>query len=398
MEIGATERGTRREGAAGAGVVRVLLVGPSVDILGGQAVQLSRLLERFGEEPTLEVGFVPVNPRLPGALRRLQSVKYVRTVVTSLAYFLLLLRRAPRYDVLHIFSASGTSFVIAPTPALIAAKLFGKKALLNYRSGACEEHLRSWRRTAIPTVRRFDAIVVPSGFLVDVFARFGFEARAVYNFVDTARFRFRERVPLRPRFLSNRNHEPLYNVQMALRAFALVQARRPDASLTVVGDGSLRASLEGLARELGLRNVEFLGRVENERMPELYEASDIYLNTPDIDNMPGSIIEAYASGLAVLTTDAGGVPYIVRDGETGLIVPRGDHEAMAAAALRLLEDDGLAQRLIANARDERRKYSWEAVRGEWLDLYRGLAGVEASAGEGAETTAPAEGRAETLAG
>ncbi|HZI17557.1 MAG TPA: glycosyltransferase family 4 protein [Pyrinomonadaceae bacterium] len=361
-------------GAGDARPVRVLLVGPSTDILGGQAVQLERLLGRFREEPGLEVGFVPVNPRLPGALRRLQAVRYVRTVATSLAYWWLLLRRVPRYDVIHIFSASYTSFVIAPTPALLAARLFGKKTVLNYRSGECEDHLRRWRRTAVPTVRRFDLIAVPSGYLVDVFARFGFAARAVFNFVDSARFRFRERRPLAPRFLSNRNHESLYNVEMALRAFALVQERCPDASLLVAGDGSLRPSLERLARELGLRGVQFVGRVPNERMPALYAAADIYLNTPNVDNMPGSIIEAYASGLAVVTTDAGGVPYIVRDGETGLVVPRGDHERMARAALRLLEDDALAQRLIAGAREECRRYSWEAVRGEWLDIYRGLAG------------------------
>jgi glycosyltransferase involved in cell wall biosynthesis len=350
----------------------VLLVGPSTDILGGQAVQLERLLTRFREETAIKVGFVPVNPRLPGALRRLQSIKYVRTLLTSLAYWWLLLLRVPRYDVIHIFSASYTSFVIAPTPALLVAKLFGRKTVLNYRSGECEDHLRRWR-TAVPTIRCFDRIVVPSGYLVDVFARFGLEARSIFNFVETTRFRFRERRPLRPRFLSNRNHEPLYNVAMALRAFAIVQRRRPEASLLVAGDGSERGGLEELARSLGLRNVEFVGRLPNERMPELYDAADIYLNTPNVDNMPGSIIEAYASGLAVVTTDAGGIPYIVRNGETGLVVPRDDHERMAEAALHLLEDDAAAQRLVVNARAECRKYAWKAVRGEWLGLYRELA-------------------------
>jgi L-malate glycosyltransferase len=396
MGFGVNEEGLRRARPAGGNrPLRVLLVGPSTDILGGQAVQLERLLARFREEPELEVGFVPVNPRLPGPLRRLQAIKYVRTLATSLAYWWLLARRVPRYDIIHIFSASYTSFVIAPTPALLVAKLCGKKTVLNYRSGECEDHLRRWRRTALPTVRRFDLIAVPSGYLVDVFARFGFEARAVFNFVDTRRFRFRERKPLAPRFLSNRNHEPLYNVAMALRAFALVQARHPAASLTVVGDGSQRQSLEQLARELGLRNVRFVGRVPNEQMPAFYEGADIYLNTPDIDNMPGSIIEAYAAGLAVVTTDAGGVPYIVRDGATGLVVPRGDHERMAEAALRLLADDELAQRLMTKARDECRKYSWEAVRGEWLKLYRGLAGgLSASESSEAESGAPNPSQAE----
>ena len=359
--------------------VRVLLVGPSMDILGGQAVQAERLLARFREEPALEVGFLPVNPRLPGALRRLQSIKYVRTVATSLHYWALLLRHVRRYDVIHIFSASYTSFIIAPTPALLAAKLYGKKTVLNYRSGACEDHLRRWRRTAIPTIRRFDRIAVPSNFLVDVFAKFGFRAHSIFNFVDTTRFRFRERKPLRPVFMSNRNLEPLYNVGMVLRAFALIQRRHPHAELTVAGDGSQRAELEALARELRLENVRFIGRVPPERMPELYDAADIYLNTPNTDNMPGSIIEAYAAGLPVVTTDAGGIPYIVRDGEPGLMVARNDHEAMAERACKLLEDEALTQRLIATALTECRKYSWKAVREEWIELYREVANEGAQA-------------------
>ena len=359
---------------AGERPLRVLIVGPSLDILGGQAVQAARLLERFRAEPGLEVDFLPVNPRLPGPLRRLQGVKYVRTVVTSLAYWAGLLRRVPRFDVIHIFSASYTSFVLAPTPAVLVSKLYGRKTVLNYRSGEAEDHLRRWRRTALPTVRLFDRVAVPSGYLVDVFGSFGLRAEAVFNFVDSSRFRFRERRPLRPVFLSNRNLEPLYNVGCVLRAFAEIQRAHPHARLTVAGDGSQRGELEALARELELKQVEFVGRVTNERMAELYDAADIYLNAPNVDNMPGSVIEAFAAGTPVVTTDAGGIPYIVADGVNGFLVPRGDFGAMAERACRLLADDALAQTVIENARRECRKYSWEAVRGGWLELYRGLAG------------------------
>lgn len=353
--------------------VRLLIVAPSLGILGGQAVQAARLLARFQAEPSLDVSFLPINPRLPGLLGRLQGIKYVRTVLTSVAYVASLLMRVRRYDVIHVFSASYTSFVIAPTPAILIAKLYGKKIVLNYRSGEAADHLMRWRRTAIPTIRLVDEVAVPSGYLVDVFARFGLHARSIYNFVETERFRFRPRRPLRPVFLSNRNLEPLYNVACILRAFAIVQKRFPEATLTVAGDGSQRAELERLARELELRNTEFIGRVEQARMHELCERADIYLNSSNIDNMPGSIIEAYAAGLPVVTTNAGGIPYILTDGETGLMVECGDHEALAAAALRLLEDDELADRLASNALAACRKYSWAAVRDEWLKLYFELA-------------------------
>lgn len=355
--------------------LRVCLVGPSLDILGGQAVQAARLLERLREIPGLEVDFLPVNPRLPGPLRALQRVKYLRTVVTELAYVAALLRRLPRYDVVHAFSASYFSYLLAPLPALVVGKLYGKRTVLNYRSGEADDHLANWR-TAVPTIRRFaDVVAVPSGYLVDVFGRHGLDAESIFNFVEIERLPHRDRPQPRPVFLSNRNLEPLYNVACTLEAFALVQREVPDARLIVAGDGSQRGALERRARELGLTGVEFLGRVAPERMGELYDRADVYLNSPDIDNMPGSIIEAYAAGLPVVTTDAGGIPYIVRHEETGLMVPRGDHRAMAAAALRVLREPGLAARLGGNARAECvGRYVWPAVRDEWHALYARLAG------------------------
>jgi glycosyltransferase involved in cell wall biosynthesis len=356
--------------------VRVLLVGPSLDILGGQAVQAARLLSHLRELPGLEVGFLAVNPRLPGPLRALQRVKYVRTISTSIAYFASLLREVPRWDVIHAFSASYTSFLLAPLPAMIAAKLYGKRVVLNYRSGEAEDHLARSRRVAVRAMRRLaDAIAVPSGYLVTVFARFGLRARSIFNFVDLDRIPFRERSsPPRPHFLSNRNLEPLYNVACVLRAFARVQREVPEARLTVAGFGSQERALHALAGELGLRNVEFTGRVAPDRMPALYDAADVYLNAPDIDNMPNSVIEAYAAGLPVVTSDAGGIPYIVRDGETGLMVPRGDDAALAGAALRVLREPGLARRLATQAREECvSRYTWAAVRHEWAELYAGLA-------------------------
>jgi glycosyltransferase involved in cell wall biosynthesis len=353
---------------------RVLIVAPSLDMLGGQAIQAARLLGRLRGENGVEVGFLPVNPRLPGPLALLQRIKYVRTLVTSLWYGAGLLLRVPRYDLLHVFSASYWSFVLAPTPAIFVGRLYGKKVIVNYHSGEAADHLARWH-TAVPTLRLAHALVAPSGYLVDVFARFGLLARPIFNIVDIDRFRFRERHTLRPTFLSNRSLEPMYNVACVLRAFALIQRRFPDATLTVAGDGSQRAKLESLARTLGLRAVSFVGSVPNTRMHELCDAADIYLNGSDVDNMPGSIIEAFAAGLPVVTTDAGGIPYIVAHERTGLLVPRNDSEAMAAAAARLIEHPGFAASLTAQARAECERYAWDAVRGDWLTLYRFLAGL-----------------------
>src|SRR6266542_688545 len=328
---------------AGPKPLRVLMVAPSFDILGGQAVQAARLLDRLRQEPSLEVGFLPVNPRLPGVLRKLQAIKYVRT------------------------------FVLAPTPALLIGNLYGKKLLLNYHSGEAEDHLHRWRRSAIPTIRLADALIVPSAYLVRVFAQVGLEAKPIYNLIETDRFRFRERRPVRPVFLCNRNFEKHYGVDRVLRAFAIVQKCIPEAELIVAGDGPERFALEQLARELCLKNAQFTGRVGHDRVVELYDSADIFLNGSEIDNQPLSILEAFACGLPVVTTDAGGIPDMVTHERTALVVSRGAHEQLAAGALRLIDDPALAQSMIQQGREECRKYEWETVRDQWLDAYHDLA-------------------------
>jgi len=349
--------------------LRVLIVAPSLDILGGQSRQAARLMEALGQEPTIEVGFLPHNPRAPRAFRFLQRIKYIRTVVTSVIYLSMLLARVGRYDIVHIFSASYYSYLISVAPAILIGKLFGRKVILNYRSGEAEDHLERWRLTAVPTMRFADVIVVPSGYLVDVFAKFGQRAQSIFNIVELDLFRFRDRRPLRPVFLASRLLEPLYNVGCILRAFALIQQKFPEAKLMIAGDGWMRAELQQLARDLALHEVTFIGRVPFKKMPNLYDSADIYLNGTNIDNMPGSLTECFASGLPVITTNAGGIPYILTNEEHGLMVECNDYKAMAQSAIRLLEDESLAARLARNAYESVQQYTWLAVRDQWLNLY-----------------------------
>jgi glycosyltransferase involved in cell wall biosynthesis len=280
-----------------------------------------------------------------------------------------------RYEIVHIFSAGYSSYTLWTIPALLVSKLYGKKIILNYRDGQAEDHLRNWR-TAIPTVKLADVIVAPSGFLVDVFAQFGLKARSIFNNIDMTRFRYRERRKLQPVFMTNRILEPLYNIGCLMRAFQIVQQRYPDASLTIAHDGPSRAELEQLAVDLGLQNTRFIGRVPHEKVAELYDSAEIYLTSPDIDCMPGSLLECYASGLPVVATKAGGIPYISTNEKTALLVPIGDYTAMAECAFRLLEDEELVARLIEGGRRELEKYSWSSVRDRWLGLYRELVGTQ----------------------
>jgi glycosyltransferase involved in cell wall biosynthesis len=351
--------------------IRVILIAPPLSVVGGQSVQAARLLGEFAQEPAVQVSFLPAS--LPEPLAFLRRIPLVRTAVMMLCFHARLLARIWRADVLHVFTASYFSFLWTPAPSLALAKLTGRKSILNYRDGRGEGHLRDWKSTR-PLLALADAIVSPSEFLVEVFGRYGLAAQCIPNVIDWHPFRYRERESLRPVFLHNRGFEPLYNVACTLRAFAIVQQRYPGASMTLAHDGPGRAEAERLAEGLGLRNVHFTGHVSQHRMIELYDAADIYWMSPNLDCMPGSVLESYAAGAPVISTKAGGVPYMVQDGHTGLLVNLNDHQAMAEAAFRLIEDAPLARRLAANAHAELARYEGERVRRQWLDLYAKLVG------------------------
>jgi L-malate glycosyltransferase len=349
--------------------LRVAIVAASLRILGGQAVQAQRLLDAWQDDRRVKARLVPVNPVPPAPFAAALRVKYLRTIVTQLSYWPLLFRELRKADVVHVFSASYASFLLAPLPAVLIAKLFGRPVVFNYHSGEAPDHLR--RSPLARHVMRHwvDLNAVPSAFLRDVLQGFGIRARVVPNTVDLRQFMYRVRDPLRPRLLCTRNFEEMYNVACVLRAFARVQLRHPHATLTLVGSGSQEDSLRALASSLALRNVTFTGAVPPAEISQYYAEADVFVQAPRIDNMPLSVLEAFASGLPVVSTDVGGVPYILTHGVHGLLAPDDDDEAIAACVLTLVGSPSYARRLAAAAHASCSAYTWPVAREGWLTAY-----------------------------
>ena len=353
--------------------IRVAIVAPTFGILGGHAVQAQQMLDGWRDDPAVIAWLVPINPTAIRPLRPLQKIKYVRTVITQISYWPALVRKLRSADVVHVFSASYYAFLLCTVPAVLVARLLGKPVVLNYHSGQAPDHLSRSRVARWVLARLVDSNVVPSAFLRDVFARFGLRTEVVFNSVDVERFRYRSRAPLGRHLLSTRNLEQLYNIPCTLRAFARVQARYPDAALTVIGGGSQKESILSLVDELGLQNVTLTGRIPPEDMPAYYDAADIYVQTPSIDNMPLSVLEAFSSGLPVVSTDVGGVNVILTDGEHGLLARDDDEEMVADRILDLLANPDRARQLAAAAHDSCRAYEWPNVRTGWLRVYQSAA-------------------------
>ena len=356
--------------------LRVAIVAPSLRYVGGQAVQAELLLRLWRNDPDLEISFIAIDPPLPRVFAWAEGIPGLRTILREPIYFLHLWRGLRDIDIAHIFSASYWSFLLAPAPAWLFARLRGKKALINYRSGEARDHLQRFR-SGLFVLSRVDEIVAPSGYLVDVFREFGLHATVVPNVVDLSQFHYRERNPLlsqlRPHLVCTRGFSAYYSVDVVVRAFAEVKKAYSGAKLDLVGGGPQEADVRKLVAELKLSDVNFAGVASREEIGKCYDQADIFINASWLDNMPVSIIEAFAAGTPVVTTAPESIPYLVEHDRTGLLSPVGDERALAANVVRLLRDPVLASRLAQNAYQESRKYIWEAVRGQWLKVYRGIA-------------------------
>jgi glycosyltransferase involved in cell wall biosynthesis len=158
-------------------------------------------------------------------------------------------------------------------------------------------------------------------------------------------------------------------VESALKAFREVLAKHPEASLWIGGSGTQEDRLRGLASEWKLRNVRFLGQVAAEDLPAIYDQCDILLNASLVDNFPGALLEASAAGLAVVTTAAGGIPFIYTHQENALLVSPGDWRGLAQAVERVLADPALGRELTMNGAALARRCDWREVRKPLYESY-----------------------------
>jgi glycosyltransferase involved in cell wall biosynthesis len=256
-------------------------------------------------------------------------------------------------------------------PTILMAKMFNKKIILNYRGGEAEYFLNRYGLFVSPFIENTNVIAVPSQFLMNIFKKYTNKKIVILpNFIDTDDFHYRERKNLLPNIIITRQLEPRYNISCALRSFSIIKNKYPKATLKIIGSGSEEERLKKLKEDLGLKDVYFLGALPHKELAVKYDESDIMINTSHEDNFPGSIIEAFACGLPVVTTKVGGIPFMIKDGENGILTEPNDHHGIASGVSKLIETPELAKKIIHNGREFAEKYSWNNLKDVFLHLYK----------------------------
>jgi glycosyltransferase involved in cell wall biosynthesis len=326
-------------------------------------------MQNWEADPAVKVTFVEIDPDFPPGLGWVEHIPYLRTIIRMPLYWVSLLCGLREVDLVHVFAASYSSFLLAPVPAWVVSRVLGKKTILNYHSGEARDHL-SRSAAARNILRKMDKRVVPSRYLHDVLQQFGLSTEVIPNLIDTKRFQYRERKHLRPVLICTRGYESYYAVDDVIRAFGYVQRVFPEARLLLVGSGTQERHVRDLVAQLDLANVVFSGKIARDRIGYYYDQADVFVNASWLDNMPVSVLEAFESGTPVVSTAPEGIRYLVEHERTGLLSEPHDWRALGENVVRLLHNPQLAARLAENAHDQSRAYHWDSVRTKWLELYR----------------------------
>lgn len=273
-------------------------------------------------------------------------------------------------DIVILMVFSGPAFGIVDIASWVT-KLIRKPLVLWLHGGDLprfSERYPSWVQRIF---RRGDALVAPSGYLVHQLDRLSHRVETIPNVLEIDNYLFRHRKQVQPRLLWMRTFEDIYYPEMAVEVLAQLRSVFPEAQLTMAGqDTGMLETVERFVEHERLGDhVRFPGFLSLEDKQREFAAHDIFLNTNRVDNMPVSVVEAAAFGLPVVATAVGGIPYLLKNEKTALLVADEDVQGMTEAVTRLVAKPELAGHLSANGRRLAESCAWHQVKNRWERLF-----------------------------
>lgn len=284
--------------------------------------------------------------------------------------------RRQDYGVAHIDVFSGPAFIWAEVAACVV-HVSGRPYVLTLHGGNLPSFARRWPRRVKRLLASATVVTTPSGYLREHMCPYRKDLLMLPNPLELRNYSYRWRERAQPSLLWLRAFHNIYNPSLAPEVLSMLVGDFPEIQLTMVGpdkgDGSLQ-SVRQAAVELGVSDrLALPGGIPRQAVPAWLAKGDIFLNTTDIDNTPISVIEAMGCGLCIVSTNVGGIPYLLENEHNALLVPPDDAEAMAAAVRRILTEPGLAARLSHNARKASEQFDWANVLPLWKTLITAVA-------------------------
>jgi len=282
-------------------------------------------------------------------------------------------RKRHQYSLAQIDVFSGKAFAFAKFGALLLKRI-NKPVILTLHGGGLPEFAQKHARSVRRLLGSAAIVVTPSPFLQQGLSQFRPDIRYIPNPVQLSQMPYRQRHQAQPKLIWVRAFHETYNPTMAIRVLDFLKTDYPGMTLQMIGphkgDGSLHRVRRMSAERQLTENLSIIPGVDHDQVPSLLNQADIFINTSNYDTSPRSLIEAMACGLCVVSTNVGGVPWLVDDGENGLLVPPNDSKGMANAIRSILEVPNLAAQLSRNARQKAEQLDWQTILPQWDALFR----------------------------
>ena len=342
---------------------QVCMVAPFAPHKGGVTVQAELLTACLQKEG---IGILRVDTNLQRL--RHKGLGPIRLAIQPWVILFRLFRQLPKSDVVHFQSASYWGYM----PTIIGvplAKLFRKRCVITYQGGRGPDFMDRFPWLVKMPFRLATLSTVCSRELQRAFQQRGVQTELVKNLFDSELFKFRERTKVEPKLVWNRSMDEVYDPISALKVYEIVKERYPSATLVMTSNGALAGAVREYVDKHGLDGVRLSGRVPKEELAKIIDEADICLNTSKVDGLPTALLEAAASGLPIVTTKAGGIPYLFENGKSAVIVEIGDVEALSNAIIDLLENPSKALKMGFAARDVASEYTWSSVSKEIMRIY-----------------------------
>jgi glycosyltransferase involved in cell wall biosynthesis len=280
------------------------------------------------------------------------------------------------YGVASVEVYSGLAFFWAEA-VCCALRWANKPYILTLHGGNLPVFARRWPGRVRRLLRSAAAVTAPSSYLHEQMRTYRRDLRLVPNPLELRHYPFTLREQPTPKLVWLRAFHSIYNPTLAPRVLALLSREFPAATLLMVGpdkgDGST-ARVHETAMQLGIADrLTIVPGVPKAEVPVAMNRGDIFLNTTNIDNTPVSVLEAMACGLCVVSTNVGGIPYLLGHEKDSLLVDPGQEQAMADAVRRVLRDPRLAGSLSRAARAKTESLDWASILPQWDEMLSHLA-------------------------
>lgn len=281
----------------------------------------------------------------------------------------LIIKNIFKADYVLIDTYSTTNFFYALIISQLC-RLFNLKYIPILHGGNLENRLKHNPKLSHLVFNYAYVLVAPSNFLKSIFKTYNYNnVLHIPNTIDINNYKYKKRNIQSIKLLWVRSFASIYNPELAVLVLDKLFEMNYNAELTMIGpdvDGSL-AEVKSLARQKNL-NVNFTGKLSKSQWIEISKDCNVFINTTNFDNTPVSVIEAMALGLPVVSTNVGGMPFLISDYNDGILVPPQDVGAMTNAIVKLKKDDALRLKLVANARSKVENFSWNVVKPKWETL------------------------------